>query len=143
MDRRSEHGFTLIELLVVILVIAILAAIAIPIFLNQREKSWSAQIQSTLKNAATAAESYAVANDGDFSGLDGYRAEDDAGAFLASEGFQWPGYLLYLRISATTDAYCIEARHSQLAGNSGWRRSTYQSAVGAPQTTPNNCGGLP
>ena len=143
MDRRSERGFTLIELLVVILVISILAAVAIPIFLNQREKGWSAQIQSTLKNAATAVESYGVANDGDFSGLDGYRAEDDAGAFLAGEGFQWPDYLVYLRISATTDAYCIEARHSQLTGNSGWRRATYQSVVGHPDPTPNSCGGLP
>ncbi|MCU1676351.1 MAG: secretory protein [Frankiales bacterium] len=38
-SRRSDEGFTLIELLVVMIVIGILAAIAIPTFLNQRGKA--------------------------------------------------------------------------------------------------------
>ncbi len=63
-QKRDERGFTLIELLVVILIIAILAAIAIPVFLAQREKGWASQVESTLKNAATAEESYATENDG-------------------------------------------------------------------------------
>ena len=40
MKEERDGGFTLIELLVVILIIAILAAIAIPVFLRQREKGW-------------------------------------------------------------------------------------------------------
>ncbi len=54
----KDQGFTLIELLVVIIIIGILAAIAIPVFLNQRKKGWDAQAKADLKNMATAEETY-------------------------------------------------------------------------------------
>ena len=54
----AQKGFTLIELLVVILVIGVLAAIAIPSFLNQREKAQDACAKSLLMSARTAMETY-------------------------------------------------------------------------------------
>ncbi len=60
---EKDQGFTLIELLVVIIIIGILAAIAIPVFLNQRQKGWDAAAKSDLKNMATAEETYLTDND--------------------------------------------------------------------------------
>ena len=56
--ERQEQGFTLIELLVVIIIIGILAAIAIPVFLNQRQKGYAAQMKSDLKNMSSFEEIY-------------------------------------------------------------------------------------
>jgi type IV pilus assembly protein PilA len=59
---QSEKGFTLIELLVVILIIGILAAIALPAFLNQRAKAQDSTAKSDVRTAQTAAETYYTDN---------------------------------------------------------------------------------
>jgi type IV pilus assembly protein PilA len=55
---QSEKGFTLIELLVVILIIGILAAIALPAFLNQRGKAQDTEAKSEARTMQTAMETY-------------------------------------------------------------------------------------
>ena len=59
---QDEKGFTLIELLVVILIIGILAAIALPAFLNQRAKAQDTTAKSDVRTAQTAIETYYTDN---------------------------------------------------------------------------------
>lgn len=139
MHARQE-GFTLIELLVVIVVIAILAAIAIPVFIRQREKGYDAQVQSALKNAATAVEAYATDNGGSYAGLE---TDPALAATLRANGFVVPSWASTFDVVASSTNYCIEIRHASATAATKWRRATYFGSEGAPQPTPDNCPGAP
>jgi type IV pilus assembly protein PilA len=89
--KRGEEGFTLIELLVVIIIIGILAAIAIPVFLNQRKKGWESAVKADLRNAATAQETWLTDN-GEYSDQTPAAGGDVAGNELGTVGFKYsPG----------------------------------------------------
>src|SRR5512133_30953 len=62
----SESGFTLIELLVVMLILGILAAIAIPAFLNQKGKANDASAKTQVRTMQTAMETYSTDNSGSY-----------------------------------------------------------------------------
>ncbi len=136
---REERGFTLIELLVVILVIAILAAIAIPAFMRQREKGFASQVQSALKNAATAVESHYIAT-GSYATLN---ADPQLEAKLKAQGFPWPHWARgpdgELTVKANDSTYCIETTHARLSSSNEWYEATYQVENGEPRATPDDC----
>ena len=114
-ERLREAGFSLIELLVVVIILGILGAIALPTFMNQREKAWRKAAVSDLRSAAVLMESYF----------------DDQGTYL-SVGAVAPGVTPRYTFHTSGDAngnvevslpvagittstrYCLEADHIKL-----------------------------
>ncbi|PID54978.1 MAG: prepilin-type cleavage/methylation domain-containing protein [Micrococcales bacterium] len=129
--EENDEGFTLIELLVVMIIIGILAAIAIPTFLNQRKKAVDSSMKSDLKTAATAAETYFVENNS-YNALNGTNAATGPLGVEVSDGN-------VLNITATVDDYCIVASRDTGA-TSSTQNWVYDSDAGGLQpSTVTSC----
>jgi type IV pilus assembly protein PilA len=134
-EGPGEQGFSLIELMVVILVIAILTAIAIPMYLHQREKSWGGQVRAALKGAATAIESYGTATGGAYGALDGAdSALDNAPYDLLSDNGYKKADTVEITVAAPGGGtvYCVTATHSLLPASDPWQTAVFNSSDGSP-----------
>jgi type II secretion system protein G len=133
MEEREE-GFTLIELLVVIIIIGILAAIAIPVFLNQRKKGVDASMKSDLRTVANEFETY-------YTDHNAYPAFTQSGRTLTL-GTAPDTTLVTVSSNNTIEAqtgqaagtYCLKASNS--AGTTDWY---YDSDQGGLQPKGTGC----
>lgn len=132
--KEKDQGFTLIELLVVIIIIGILAAIAIPVFLNQRQKAVDTGIKSDLRTIANEMESFYVDNQEyptTTGGTGTVVVSPEVTVTLSDE--QTVVAITY----PSDDAYVITGVNSSTGTGSTW---TYDSANGGLQDTPTPAG---
>jgi prepilin-type N-terminal cleavage/methylation domain-containing protein len=137
----DDQGFTLIELLVVIIIIGILAAIAIPVFLSQKQKGYEASMKSDLRSVAQEFVSQIV--DGqDYTQTTFAGAKAVAAAAITGTG-QSVGASTTVNLSvgntitwvgSTVNSFCLMATTSKAASNAPvWY---YENSAGGLSQTP-------
>jgi prepilin-type N-terminal cleavage/methylation domain-containing protein len=126
-----RKGFTLTELLIVTVIIAILAAVAVPRFTKSREKTFFAAMKSDLKNLVAAQEIYYAGNSYMYAGAAGSDVPGVTGLqFAASEGVT-----VTLREVAST-GWSADATHQGLRADQMCAITYGNAALLPPSSTP-------
>lgn len=131
---RADGGFTLSELLIAIAIVAVLAAVAVPAFLNQRDKGYDTQLRAGVRDIATLVQGSesdgTVERNG--SGSQVFVAGEPVGDVRMSDGVRW-------NIAGTTGSFCVTAYHERSESYTVAHPLTYDSAAGGLGRTGESC----
>ncbi len=128
----KDSGFTLIELLVVMIIIGILAAIAIPVFLNQRKKAVDSSIKSDLRTVSLALET--IATDGLNFAAAGPNAATAPTLTIGTDVVRLSsGNVVQVTVNPLGTNYCITGWNTKATRSTATNRWVWQSWLGGLQ----------
>ena len=123
-QNSEDEGFTLIELLAVVLIIGLLAAIAVPTLLGQRDKGFRAAMTTDLRNAVTA--EYAFYGDHD--------AWTTDSTVLTAEGYRVSSSVTPVHVKVAGASFLACVKHDAVPD---WL--VYDSATGTTSSSATDC----